>query len=96
MDPATSSHIPILTPSEVIDAPTESSLNGQKLSDGIGTGTGTPSSVNPQVGWKQGGLRDFTALEVSANSESEEDDEDGEDEESLSEDPSEDIRVSYT
>ena len=90
MDPA---QLPILIPSEFIDTPIESSLNGQKiLSDSIATGTG---GVNPQARWKQGGLRDFTALDVSSNSSSEEDDENNEDDESLSEDPSKDIRVSY-
>ena len=95
MDPATSPQLPILTPPEVIDASIESSLNGQEFSDGIATATATPSSVDPQTGLKQGGLRNFTDVEVSANSASEEDEENGEGEESLSEDPSEDIRVSY-
>jgi hypothetical protein len=92
MDLATS---PFLAPSEAIDALIESSPHLEKLSDSI-TSTSTPSSVNPQAGWKQGGLHNSKTLEVSENSASEEDDEDDKDEDSsLSGEASQDIRVSY-
>lgn len=106
MNPATSPQLPILAPSEAIDAPIESSPDVEKLSDS-NAGTSMPSGINPQAGWKQGGLYNSTTSEVSENLASKEDDEDDEDDDEDDEEAdedeededsslsSEDIRVSY-